>query len=242
MKGKSFFAMILMASLFVLFSGCSPNTEAVVQPPPPPPPPQQPPPPPPVELPVKLTTSILQRLDEYYREELRESSVHLEKYGYVSVNIDKFQLLLDGGITLERDEIDRKDTVVAAGQERGKVLFEDIHTKEVIIINDQTEGLALKMEFKGDIIVLAVCFGDDSNNRLMFSNITGEPDALFYLNYHSIGDRGSSVSGDVKGEVEYGGKQYIVKYTGERPYLLIRLSQKDSDNLKRSTVPGRRVR
>ena len=170
---------------------------------------------------MPLTVSILQRLGE--------TSAAL------SQNIGRYQLLLFGRVFLER-EYTQSETYV----EEGKAKFEDVHIRENVTINDQTEGQAITLGNIGDEIVISVCFEQDEKYRLRFSTYTGDPDAYFYLNYDFL-DSLSPFS-DEKGVLEYGGEIYKLKYAGDkRPYLLIKLSQSDTDKLNSRIAPGRRV-
>jgi hypothetical protein len=174
----------------------------------------------PPETLMPLTASILQRLGD----------------SDTSRNITRYQLHLFGGVLLER-EYTQSDTYVEAGEAR----FEDVHTRDTITINDQTEGQAIAIETARDRIVLSVCFEQDDKYQLRFSTISSEPDAYFYLDYYGYYESRSAV-GDEKGLLEYDGLIYKLKYAGDkRPYLLIRLSQSETDKLNSRTASGRRV-
>jgi hypothetical protein len=167
---------------------------------------------------MPLTLAILQRLDNY-RED-----------------INKFQLINLGRISLEREYTEPNDTIETGG----KIRFEDVHIREVVVVQDQTYSQALKIEEVDDEMVLSVCFEESSDNTLNFSVKKDNLDGYFYLKT----DKNERILlyGEEKGSVEYMGKQYKVKYSGEKePYLLIKLSQKDIDKIDSYTMKGRRV-
>jgi hypothetical protein len=176
----------------------------------------------PPETLMPLTTSILQRLGD--------------SDTIASKNITRYQLHLFGRVLLER-EYTQSDTYVEAGKAR----FEDVHTRDTITINDQTEGQAIAIETARDAIVLSVCFEQDEKYQLKFTTISSDPDAYFYLDYYGYHDSISTI-GDEKGLLEYDGLIYKLKYAGDkRPYLLIKLSQSETDRLNSRTAAGRRV-
>jgi hypothetical protein len=198
----------LACILLVMILGCK-------TPPPPPPPP--PPPRPVTETVVPFTYPILQRLNEY---------VSLE------TDIKLFQFLLRGRIVLEKE-----GTTTAFDLKSGKTTFTDSHVREVITINDQTEGQALKIVPSADRVTLYVCFEIDDKKYLPFSKMVNG-DEYFYLDFTPD----DSASNEIKGTLAYGGNTYTLKYTGEkRPSLLIKLSQTDVDRLAPHTAPGRKV-
>jgi hypothetical protein len=172
---------------------------------------------------LTLTLSILQRLGESYE----------------SNNIGRYQLVLVGKIIMEREYIIRKQVVIS-----GKVSFENEYIREVITINDQTKGQALKMENRGDRAVISVCFEElggiyKESYFLNFSCRNEEKDNFFYLDYSPAL---ASALNEEKGTLEYGGNSFKLKFTGDtRPYLLIRLSQRDTERLISRIVPGRVV-
>jgi hypothetical protein len=175
----------------------------------------------PPETLMPLTTSILQRLNDS---------------DMVSRNINRYQLLLFGRVLLER-EYTQSDTYVEAGRAK----FDDVHIRDNITINDQTEGQAIATGITGDEIVLSVCFEQEEKYQLKFSAISSEPDSYFYLNYYSYHDNLSPM-GDEKGLLEYDGLIYKLKYAGDkRPYLLIKLSQNETDKINSRTASGRKV-
>ena len=171
---------------------------------------------------MPLTGSILQRLSE--------------STGNISNDIRRYQFILFGRIVLEREYTESNDGLMEDGTAR----FENKHVRESITINDQTEGQAMAIGTVGNETVLAVCFEDNDDLRLYFSVPTVNINDYFYLVYTG---NGLSSTSDERGLLEYGGNIYKLKYTGERsPYLLIRLSQRDTDTLTSHTAPGRSVR
>jgi hypothetical protein len=171
-----------------------------------------------IETRMPLTTSILQRLDNKPED------------------ITKFQLINLGQISLEREYTELKTT-----RERGgKVNFEDIHTREEIVVQDQTYGQALKREDTNDEVILFVCFEESGENTLKFAAKKDNPDGYFYLKKDN--SEGIPLSEEEKGVIKYASKQYKVKYNGEKePYLLIKLNHNDTNRINAYTMKGRIV-
>lgn len=172
---------------------------------------------------MPLTVGILQRL--------------FETNDQLNSEIQKYQLILFGRIYLERNYTQSSNRL-----ENGRVTFEDLHVRENITINDQTEGQAMSFEIINDEIILSVCFEAEdrySNCQLHFSTMAWDPDGYFYLNYSA---NGRQPTGDERGVLQYGGPEYKLKFNGERsPYLLIKLTQRDTDRINSRTASGRRV-
>ena len=175
----------------------------------------------PPETLLPLTMSILQNLNDR-NEKLSETIGH-------------YQLLLFGRIFLEREFTERERSVVA-----GTARLERVHVRENITINDQTEGQGLSMDTVGNEIVISAGFENEDHYQLKFSTIAWEPESYFYLQYQP--KENFSPLSDEKGIIMYGGEKYTLKYSDDRrPYLLIKLSQSDTDRLKSRTASGRKV-
>lgn len=166
---------------------------------------------------IPLTFSILQRLGE----------------SYGSATIGNYQLVLSGKMDMEREDTYKNHDVIA-----GMAIIEDEYIREVIIINDQTKGQALRMENRGGMAVISVCF--DENETVSFLNFTCRADRendYFYLDYTVT----ASALSEERGTLQYGGYTYRLKFTGDRPYLLISLSQKETESLNSRVLSGRVV-
>ena len=151
-------------------------------------------------------------------------------------DISQFQLHLFGRVILEREYT----TPVSSRDPDGRLRFENVHVRKEVIINDQTEGQAIRGEERNGVLLLAVSF-DDGYDFLVFSSRTDDPDGFFTLQYDTGGGTMPLV-GDERGTLEFGGYQYRLRYTGSRaPYLLIRLMQSDVDRLTTRILGGRRV-
>ena len=150
-------------------------------------------------------------------------------------DIRHFQLHLFGRVILEREY-----TIPNHSRDPdGRARFENVHVREVITINDQTEGQAIRAEYRNGELLLSVSF-DEGDDFLVFSSWVTDPDGFFSLRYDSSGM--VPLIGDERGTLEFAGNQYRLRYTGDRaPYLLIRLTQSDVDRLSSRTLGGRRV-
>jgi len=176
---------------------------------------------PPPDTLMPLTLSILQRLGESFE----------------SNKIERHQLVLSGKITMERELTQKNDEI-----KRGIAILENEYIKEVITINDQTKGQALTFENLGGRAVISVCFEEvgefNEDYYFSFSCRADETDDYFTLDY---APSGAYAPGEEKGTLEYGGNSYTLEYSGDRPYLLIRLSQRDTERSIYRIVPGRIV-
>jgi hypothetical protein len=213
-------AIAVFAVLFVVFfAGCK-------SPPPPPPPPA-----PqiirenvPVEdTRVPLTMDIINRLIG----DLEISGNDIILYQY--------QLHLFGRISMQREYSEHINSRERDGIFRGRANFQNVNTRDEIIVNDQTLGQVLRFERLRDEIRLFVGFDDKEDNTLVFSNL-GNPSGFFYLRFNSDTLFGRRI---IYGENE---SEYTVTLTGDTiPYLLIKLSNENVNRLNSQVLPGRRV-
>jgi hypothetical protein len=207
--------VIVCVVIFLLTNACK-TVEPVPEPPPPSPPR--------IETQIALTPAILLRLNNNSYEGLKE-------------NVGKYQLAVFGRISLEHEYTYRTQRV----EQGGRVRFDDVYTRDVLTVIDQLEGQATDFIETDDEVTIAVCFERDrGENVLNFSSKKAGTGGYFYLKM----DRDESIplSGEEKGTIEYEGKRYKVKYTGEEvPYLLIRLAINSSDKSNTRRLEGRKV-
>ncbi|MCL2609943.1 MAG: hypothetical protein FWD94_08585 [Treponema sp.] len=170
-----------------------------------------------VDVRVPLTMSAIQRFSG--------------NQGNMQEDLKRFQLHLFGRITLESMNTETSVVTDSYGPR-----FENVHIREVLTINDQTEGQVIGLEATNQELILLVSF-DDTNNALRFANTANNPEGFFYLKDTTRSGFGPRPD---DGSIEYGDRLFRVRYT-ERPYLLIRLSQKDIDRIYDRTLWGRRV-
>jgi hypothetical protein len=174
-----------------------------------------------------LTLEIWQRLNEAAEE--KGASLY-DKPG-------QFQILLSGQILLLKRETGKRDNV----NTEGNVTFTDVYASEEVTLKDRTEGIALKIPKPANEIEMYVAFEDDDTKQLVFSAPVEDPKAQFVLRFTQLSDDEKSkleeedkaakgtILGDSKGTTIYGSELFYVKYnTGEKPYLRVNLSQKDS--------------
>jgi hypothetical protein len=149
-------------------------------------------------------------------------------------NMKGIQFYIFGRLALEREETQLSGRIESGGN----LIFEDVHNKEQIVFSNQTPGICVAMSSDGSQTTLELCFDDDEQlYRLIFKKDHSNSDEYFYL-VHDLKTRNS----DEKGSLVYGGKEYGVKYSGEKsPFLLINLEQKDIEQPYTRTAPGRLV-
>jgi len=175
-----------------------------------------------VDTRVPLTIATLQRMNS--------------RGGDISEIIKDYQLHIFGRVGLERAYIEPVDSIKPGG----RASFENVHTRESLIIQDQTSGQVVNYEFKDGEILLYVGFDNNSDNYLVFSSPVNNPNGYFFLKHEH--NPYMTFFGDERGTVVYGGWEYRVKYAREeRPHLLIKLSRLDSDKLRTQTLEGRIV-
>lgn len=170
---------------------------------------------------MPLTISLLDRISARFTD--------------ISADVQKFQFILFGRITLEREYTEQND-----GLERGgRLKIEDVYIRDVLTIPDQTAGQALRFEETAEELLLYVCFERDRDDTMIFASNKRDPNGVFYL---KVASDGIPLYGEEKGVMEYGGQRYKVKYSGDRePYLLIRLSQENVDRMNERVLEGRMV-
>ncbi|MCL2479168.1 MAG: hypothetical protein FWF22_06685 [Treponema sp.] len=221
--GKCLFG-ILTIFLAVLFFGCATTASAPVSAPAAPPPPQtiivQTPP----DTLMPLTVGILQRLFESNEQMVNE--------------IKNYQMILFGRIYLERNYTQSSNSLNS-----GKVTFEDLHVREDITVPDQTEGQTMQIDITNNEIVLSVCFEREdrySDCLLQFTSSLNDPEGYFYLKYSPNGK--AATAADDRGVLQYGGPEYRLKFSGDKsPYLMIMLTQRDTDRVNSRTASGRKI-
>ncbi|MDR3124077.1 MAG: hypothetical protein LBU16_09920 [Treponema sp.] len=136
---------------------------------------------------IPLTISVLKRLSNSFED--------------MDTVIETFQLVLLGRITLEREYSEPNDSV-----ERGRVKFEDVHIRDVLIVPDQVEGKVFKPSVINGEIILHVSFEEGSDDTMIFSRKKNDPNGYFYLKLDA--DEHTPLYGEEKGTIEYGGQKY----------------------------------
>jgi len=148
-------------------------------------------------------------------------------------SIDQYQFYLSGAITLERFNNQKKVSIID-----GAVVFEDNPTSWYITIKDRTEGVAIEQaEENGDEINLHICFDKDERYQLVFSASTRDPQSQFFLKFIPFNDS----LDDARGNLEYAGQDYKLRFNGGRPHLRISLRKEGEDTMEQHIVPGRKV-
>ena len=187
-----------------------------------PPPPEAPPPPPPPEVDrvVPLTPRIVYRLVE-------ENIIPQE--------IDNILFLLSGELVMERVDYSRADRLEA----NRRLRIEDIRDVISVTILDHAEVLSSSFEVLDGEIIISVSFERDESYRLYFSAPAGTPLSLSYfrLKYEPFPNAGPGSF--ERGTVMYGENEYVLRYAGERPYLLIDAFYEDTVNINSRTIIGR---
>jgi hypothetical protein len=163
----------------------------------------------------------------------------IERAELTKDNIGGIQFYVFGRVALEREETQLNRSRI---EERGNLIFEDVHIREQILIKSQTPGVGVDLRSDDTGKLLIVSFDEQGTEyHLYFTKLYNDPDPYFYLSF----DRSGKIEdGDEKGSLVYRDKVYKVKYSGEKPpFLLLNLEQKDIEQphtriLRGRTVPG----
>jgi len=148
-------------------------------------------------------------------------------------SIDQYQFYLSGDITLERFNNQKKVSVID-----GAVVFEDNPTSWHITVKDRTEGVAMdQADENGDETNLHICFDQDEKHQLVFSASARDPQSQFFLKFIPLNDP----LDDARGNIEYAGQDYRLRFSGGRPHLRISLRKEVEDTTDQRTAPGRRI-
>jgi len=184
-------------------------------------------PPPPIPD-VALTPAILERLKK------------MPDF----IDIKKYQFVLAGQIILNFTDVIPNDRTIVP---EGSAVFEDVLTRSTVTFPNKCLGVALGEAIQeGDDLVLRVCFERQEDEAkypaethyLRFSARKTDENAYFRLVYE---ERPDALS-EEKGRMEYGGSRYPLLFTGEKPYLMIKLDQKTKDAVENRSVGGRKIR
>ena len=164
---------------------------------------------------VPLTLALINRL----KDSLKKEPLDILK---------DCQLYISGHITLERDDLQRRDKM-----DKGKPILTDIYTRIIKDINALTPGTASDIAPGG---IIKVGFEQVEANLLEFKQ-EGGADGYFFLLYTPPA-ADMPAAGDEIGTITYGGEIYKLKYA-ERPYLLIQIDQKYQEVLNSQKIRGR---
>jgi hypothetical protein len=191
--------------------------------PPPPPPPQvtrqtlppreaRPVPPPPPEIPVRPVTRDI-----------------LELIGKSAYELGDLQYFISSAITLERSKGMQYDIEIIDGEGR----IQEINAREQIIIPKDTGGVLIPepSTVPGSPRSLKICFDDMEEHTLTFRE--NPADRRFYLVFWEDRRYGEFT--------EYGNEPHRVYFSGEIPYVYIRLDEKIDDQPKTRELTGRFV-
>jgi hypothetical protein len=116
--------------------------------------------------------------------------------------------------------------------EYGSAAIVDTVYKNRIIISKHTMGVGLKnyVDEKGNLI-LEICFEEDDNKRIVFKQDGQGGDRKFYLVYQD----------SFAMTIDYGGEKYNVSYSGDLPYLRVKINKRLKEKINTRRASGRRV-
>ena len=143
--------------------------------------------------------------------------------------IEKFQYYVSTNLTLKNVQQTRDQQNITRG---GTATITDVIYTNRIIILKTTMGVALKsFRDDNDILVLEVCFEENDNKRITFRQDGPGSDRKFFIVYNDPFTR----------RIDYGGELYTVDFSGDRPYLRIKMNKQLKQRIKTKWAAGRRV-
>jgi hypothetical protein len=151
--------------------------------------------------------------------------------GARNFSIERCQFYLSGQIILEVDDEDKLQSL-----DNGAALFSDNLKRDRITIEARTAGQALRIISNGNETELPLCFEADDKYQLKFVAVGGDS-SQFQLKYVSQNDP----LNNARGTLEYGEKNYKLRFNSVAPYLMIKLDIKNEPEINRRTVPGRKI-
>jgi hypothetical protein len=151
----------------------------------------------------------------------------LEIIGKSAYELGDLQYFISSAVTLERSKGMQYDIELTDGEGR----LEEINARERIIIPQHTGGVLMSESSAGPR-TLKICFDDLDEHTLTFRE--NPSDRRFYLVFRE--DR-------LYGEfTEYGKETYKVSFSGEIPYVYVRLDERLYDQPRTRELTGRFVR
>jgi hypothetical protein len=146
-----------------------------------------------------------------------------------NTEIDKFQYYVSAKLTLNDAKRIRDQQNIS---KYGTAAITDIVYKNKIIISKKTMGVVLKSYIdEANNLTLEVCFEEDDNKRIIFKQEGPGSDRKFYIVYQDPFSR----------TINYGGELYTVNYSGDKPYLLVKVYKRLKEKTKTKWARGRRV-
>jgi predicted nucleic acid-binding protein len=146
-----------------------------------------------------------------------------------NTEIEKFQYYVSTKLVLRKSEQTRNQQNVT---KTGTATITDVVYNDRIIILKNTMGVVLRsLRDENDILTLEVCFEEDDNKIITFKQDGAGSEKKFYIIYQDPFTR----------RINYGGEQYIVDFSGDRPYLMIKIDKQLKQMTKTKWASGRRV-
>jgi predicted nucleic acid-binding protein len=143
--------------------------------------------------------------------------------------IIKFQYYVSKKIVLKHVKQTRDEQIIT---KTGKASITDVVSINRIVIFQNTMGVVLKnYRDEKDNLILEICFEDDDSKRITFKQDGIGSDKRFYIMYQDIFYR----------KVNYGGEEYTVDFSGDTPYLKIKINKQLKQKIKTKWASGRRV-
>ncbi|MDR3115381.1 MAG: hypothetical protein LBU25_07665 [Treponema sp.] len=143
--------------------------------------------------------------------------------------IEKFQYYVSSRLVLNDAKKIRDQQSIT---KYGTAAITDVVYRNRIIISKNTMGIALNsFRDEKDNLTLEICFEENDNRRITFKQDGPGSDRKFYIVYQDPFSR----------IINYGGELYTVDYSGDRPYLKVKIYKQLKQKTKTKWASGRRV-
>ena len=115
----------------------------------------------------------------------------------------------------------------------GTAKITNVVKRNRIIIRKKTMGEVLNRYLdESNNLILEVGFDEDDSKRLLFKQDRSGTDEKFYLVFENLFSK----------TVAYGGNMYTVDFSGDRPYLIIKILKQSKEKITTKWVKGRKVK
>jgi hypothetical protein len=146
-----------------------------------------------------------------------------------NAEIEKFQYYVSSRLVLNDAKKIRDQQNITKD---GTAAITDILYRNRVIISKNTMGIVLNtFRDEKDNLTLEICFEEDDNRRIVFKQDGPGSDKKFYIVYEDVFSR----------IINYGGALYTVDYSGDRPYLKVKIYKQLKQKTKTQWASGRRV-
>jgi hypothetical protein len=152
-----------------------------------------------------------------------------------AIPVEKLQFYIDKDVELKR-ELSARDAKVTSG----KVVFEDGKYVNIVLLKAGTQGVCTVA--RNSTLEISFENGDDKTLRFGVPEKAGST-AVYSLFADEWMNRYSAYNPNVVqiGKIVYDGDIYFMRFSGERPKLMIQKTAKDKYEVNKRVMSGRKV-